>query len=440
MKNDTIFALSSAHGKSGVAIYRISGQKSLQILKSIAPDVKDIQHRFLTRTKIINPKNSEEIDDGMVVFFKAPFSFTGEDVIEIHTHGSIAIKKSLTETILSIDDVRYAEAGEFTKRAVLNDKMDLTKAEGLMDLINAETLIQQKQAIRQMRGALYDQCDNWRESILSIMSLLEAFIDFPDEEIPNTVLLDVEDKISKISSSLLSYLDDKRKGERLREGIRLAIYGKPNVGKSSLLNYLSKRNIAIVSDISGTTRDILESHIDINGYPIILIDTAGIHTKTKNQIELEGIRRAKIEIEEADIKIYMQDLSDYKIFDIMDENTIYVINKVDLNNEDLLSIQTNDYLKISIKKDIGLDKLIEKITEKASEFAGNGDSPTITRARHRAAIQKAYDALSRCDLQDDLVLAAENLRISARALYDLIGNIDVEEVLDKIFSTFCVGK
>ncbi len=435
MKKDTIFALSSASGKSGVAVYRISGPKSLEVLNSIGPTLTHVQPRLLTKTKIINPITSDEIDDAMIVFFKAPFSFTGEDVVEIHTHGSVAIKKLLTEAILSFDGVRYADAGEFSKRAVLNGKMDLTKAEGLMDLINAETLMQQKQALRQMRGSLYDQCDFLRESVVSIMSLLEAFIDFPDEEIPESILSDAEKKILEISSLLLLHLNDKRRGERLRDGIKLTIYGKPNVGKSSLLNYLAQREVAIVSSISGTTRDVIESHIDINGYPIILTDTAGIHDNAGDQIEIEGIRRAKIEVEDADIKIFMQDTSDYKIAEQMEENTIYLINKIDLQE-----IKADNYLKISIKNNIGLDDLIVKIAELASNIAGDCEAPSITRTRHRISIQKSYDALSRCNIRDDLVLAAEDLRLAAKSLSNLIGKIDVEEVLDQIFSNFCIGK
>ncbi len=437
MKTDTIFALSSAKGRAGVAVFRISGPKSLEVLRKVANYKSDISPRLLYRAKIIDPDSMELIDDAMFVYFKAPNSFTGEEVVEIHTHGSIAITNILTEILLKFEGARYAEAGEFTRRAVLNDKMDLTKAEGLIDLINSETLMQHKQSIKQMDGFLYKKCEDWRKEIISVMSLVEAFIDFPDEEIPEQVLEDAENKINSLKTSFQRYLNDKRRGERLRNGIKLTIYGKPNVGKSSLLNCLTKREVAIVSEISGTTRDIIETHLDIGGYPIILTDTAGIHEETQDTIEKEGIRRARIAVEEADIKIYMQDASSNLIdSELDDDSTIYLVNKIDLANHKL----PKGYLGVSIKENIGLDALFEEIAKKAAEIAGNAEDVCITQTRHRVALQNSFDALERFDFRGDIVIAAEELRIAAFEISMLIGRIDVEDILDQIFSSFCIGK
>jgi len=436
MTIETIFALSSARGKAGVSVFRLSGSRSLKIAKSLACSTLELVPRTLSLVKLKDPETKEEIDDAMLVYFKSPASFTGEDVIEIHTHGSIAVTKMLTEAILKQEGVRYAEAGEFTKRSVLNGKMDLTSAEGLIDLINSETILQQKQALNQMRGALFERSDEWRSQLVEIMSLVEAFIDFPDEEIPEEVLTKAEVKISKIHKSLQAYLNDKRKGERLRNGLKLTIYGKPNVGKSSLLNYLSKREVAIVSDISGTTRDIIETHLDIGGYPIILTDTAGIHEHTKDAIEIEGIKRAKQAIDEADIKIHMQDAREFLSVAEVEQDTIYVINMTDLKPID----ESEDYVKISVKKQIGLEVLLEQISQKAESLAGTGEGAVITNNRQRIAMKKTLEALERVNLRGDIVLAAEDIRLASRQLAILIGKIDVEDVLEKVFSTFCIGK
>ncbi len=436
MKAETIFALSSAKGKAGVAVFRISGPRSLEVLKMLLDNEKDILPRVFYRSRISDPFTKELIDDAMFVYFKAPNSFTGEDVAEIHTHGSIAIINMLTKVMLQFEGVRYAEKGEFTRRAVINGKMDLTKAEGLIDLINSETLMQHKQSIKQMDGFLYEKCEEWRKEIIEIMSLVEAFIDFPDEEIPEDVLLDAENKINLLKSSFQKYLNDKRRGERLRNGIKLTIYGKPNVGKSSLLNCLTKREVAIVSEISGTTRDIIETHLDIGGYPIILTDTAGIHEDTEDLVEKEGIRRAKIAVEDADIKIYMQDVANIREIEAYEDSTIYVVNKIDLSD---ISLPQN-YLGISIKKNLGLEELFDVIAKKAEEIAGNSDDVCITQTRHRVALQNSFEALERFNLRGDIVLAAEELRIAAFEISMLIGRIDVEDILEQIFSSFCIGK
>ncbi len=443
MAKKTIYALSSAHGKSAIAVYRISGPNALGAIIELS-GAKKLIPRILHRATLIHPTTQEEIDDVMFVYFNAPNSFTGEDVVEIYTHGSIAVQKLLFAALASIEDLRYAEAGEFSKRALFNGKIDLTRIEGMMDLINAETHLQHKQALSQMQGALFNVTSQWRVEIIQLMSLVEAYIDFPEEEIPDSVISDSEIMCKNIIASINHYLSDRRKGERLRNGIKLAIYGKPNVGKSSLVNYLTQRDISIVSTIPGTTRDIIESHIDIGGYPIILLDTAGIRD-SDDEIEQEGIKRAKAAIESADINIFIQSIEEIESHHYHDKNTINVINKIDLKHNlqkkctALNSTTHQNYIEISLKNNTGLEELINTIIAKASDLAGN-NSGLITKERHRVCMINAVASLQKVNLRQDLVLAAEDLRIAAQELSYLIGKIDVEDLLDQIFLNFCIGK
>ncbi|NDB82012.1 MAG: tRNA uridine-5-carboxymethylaminomethyl(34) synthesis GTPase MnmE [Alphaproteobacteria bacterium] len=454
----TIYALSSAPGKSAIAVYRISGPSALDTITKLS-GAKHIEPKKFYRSYLKHPTSLDEIDDVMFVFFAAPKSFTGEDLVEIYTHGSIAVQKILVSTLEEMPDLRYAEAGEFAKRSLLNGKTDLTKIEGLMDLINSETSMQHKQALNQMKGYLSDLCSKWRTKLIELMSLVEAYIDFPDEDIPDSVILDAEITLGEIMNSLDNFLQDKRKGERLRSGITMAIIGKTNAGKSSLMNYLTNRNVAIVSDIAGTTRDVLETHLDIGGYPIILIDTAGIR-ETDNIIEQEGIKRAIEAAQSADINILMRSIIDepfcgidnLKLADKIDNNIIYVANKSDLlergrqggyekNIEEDSDSNITPELQISLKENLGLNYLIEEIILRAGMIAGNGSNKSIiTQERHRACINDSLNALRRVDLRADLVLAAEDLRMSARHLLLMIGKIDSENILDQIFSSFCIGK
>ncbi len=448
----TIFAQSSKPGKSGVSLFRISGSSSLLALKQLLrTDEIEMTPRLLYHKKIYDPKTNELIDNAMVVYFKAPASFTGEDVVEIHTHGSIAIAVILINALLGMDDLRLAEPGEFAKRAFLNGKFDLTSAEGIADLIEAETVQQHRQAMRQSEGELERLYSKWREDLLSIMALLEAYIDFPDEDIPEEVLDDIAAKVSDIKQSIKLHLDDNRRGERLRSGIKLTIIGPPNVGKSSLLNFLMQRNVAIVSNIPGTTRDIIEGYVDIGGYPIILQDTAGIRSGTNDWIEQEGINRALESAKIADIKIIMLDATSSnidsqnediaKIMDIADDNSLIVVNKIDLtNNIDFLEIDQKGCIKISVKENIGLSVLLEQIKDIASNLAGLDENPRITRARHRHQLAGALQCLSGFNMEGDLILAAEDIRMTIRNLSTIIGIITVDDILAEIFGKFCIGK
>ncbi len=420
---------------------RISGPRSLEIAQN------------LTKRKVFEPNilylaslqtEGTLIDKAMVVYFKAPNSFTGEDVVELHVHGSIAILKLLTQVLFSYD-IRMAQAGEFSKRAFLNGKMDLTAAEGLADMIDAETILQHNHAMRHMSGEFEELCNEWRASLLRCLSLLEAYIDFPDEDIPDVVLEASQAVIDDLKASLKVKLTDNRNGERLRNGIVMAVLGEPNVGKSSMMNFLSGRDVSIVSDIAGTTRDVIETHLDIGGYPIILADTAGLREETEDVIEKEGMSRAVNAAKSADIKLIMLDAKNLKkippkVLMMIDDQTILVVNKIDLEDTDVKSIEGQELVKISLKTKKGLDSLIEELIQKSAAVASVGSSPAITRERHRAHITKAFDALDICNLKGDLVLAAEDIRIAARNLSLLTGKIEVEEILGEIFRNFCIGK
>ncbi len=454
-QSNTIFALSSAPGKAGVSVLRISGGKSLSILNALAQsdEASFPEERKLHYVRLVSARSRDIIDNAMVVFFKGPKSFTGEDVVEIHCHGSIAIIKMLYSELLALG-LRIAEAGEFARRAFLNGKFDLTSAEGLADLIEAETVAQAKQALNQAGGALEKLYNKWRESLLKTISLLEAYIDFPDEDIPEEVLDGVSSTKNEIINTIKRHLNDSCKGEILRNGIKLSIVGAPNVGKSTLLNYLLGREASIVSDIAGTTRDIVEGHLDIGGYPIIIQDTAGIRSDSLDLIENEGIKRAINAAGQADIKIIMFDASnkgdiDQALLDIIDDNSIIIMNKIDIADDSshldrfrhFKLAQLKNVVNISLAEDQGLEALTEKIASLAEDLVGNIDDPRITRERHRHSLQEALEHLERANMYDnDLVLVAEDIRLSMRAISYITGNITVDEILGEIFSNFCIGK
>lgn len=445
---NTIFAQSSAYGKAGVTVFRISGKESLKTIKKLLKsDDVVLTPNLMYHRKIFAPVMNELIDHAMIVYFKGPKSFTGEDVVEIHTHGSVAITKLMTASLLSVENLRLAEPGEFAKRAFLNGKFDLTAAEGLADLIEAETILQHRQAISQTQGSLHELYNGWRTKALTIISLLEAYIDFPDEDIPQSVLDTVEQTIAILTSTINHHLNDNRRGERMRAGLKLAIIGAPNVGKSSLLNFLMQREVAIVSNIPGTTRDVIEGHLDIGGYPIILHDTAGIREGTTDIIEQEGIKRATKLAKDADIKLILFDANDFdakslEVFDhIIDEHTIIIVNKIDqVAQVKVTDINNQQPMLISVKAKKNLDELLKEIEKKAEKLAGTVQGPQITRERHRHQLQQALEHLSRFDLKGDLVLATEDIRMMIRSLSQITGKISVDEILGEIFANFCIGK
>lgn len=451
---NTIFAHCSGKGKAGVAVFRISGPESLSVLSSLTKkSAEEFTPRQLIYSKIYSPVNDAIIDEGMVVYFSGNASFTGEDCAEIHIHGSIAVTKLLYAALSRNRAIRLAEPGEFARRAFMNGKFDLTAAEGLADLIEAETEMQHSQAIRQLGGGLHDIYEKWRIELIEIMANLEAYIDFPDEEIPDDVTSKAHELADRLSNNIREHLADNRKGERLRNGLKLALIGEPNVGKSSLLNILMQRDVAIVSDIAGTTRDVVEGHLDIGGYPIILQDTAGIRDQSSDKIEMLGIDKAKEVHKQADIKLILIDASKLttdidsaieQFSDYLDEGSIVIINKIDLlENSDInlgkISEQTT-ICQISAKAGQGIDQLLKMIGDKAELLASPGEYPQLTRTRHRAQLEEALVALQQFKEVDDLVFAVEDLRMTIRYLSNITGDITVDEILGEIFSKFCIGK
>ncbi len=451
MASETIFALSTAPGQAGVAVIRISGSTAKLVLEKMSSSFPE--PRVAALIKLFNPEDKAELDRCLALWFPGPSSFTGEDVVELHLHGGRAVVDGTIEALAKLPDFRPAEAGEFTRRAFDNDKLDLTEVEGLSDLIAAETEAQRKQAIRQMDGELSKLVEGWRDRLVRMLAYLEAEIDFPDEELEEGISAQVKHNIEQLIKDIKHHLSDNHRGERLRNGIKIAIVGPPNAGKSSLLNALARREVAIVSDVAGTTRDIIEVHLDLSGYPVIVSDTAGlreIEENTTDGIELEGIRRAKQNAESADLCLAVFDIADRDNFDtetlklLNSENSFVALNKNDINQADQTipsSVSGFDITKISTKSSDGLDILLEKLNSwVVSNIGQSGSSSGITRQRHRSALLECLDSLGR-SLETDLPeLCAEDLRLSTRYLGRITGKVDVEELLDVIFRDFCIGK
>ena len=443
----TIFALASAAGKAGVSVFRISGAHAEFALRKLGIDDKlEPRKAYLRRLK---KDNGSVIDEALVIYFENPHSFTGEDIVELHLHGSLAVVTDLTEYLSSFSEFRMAEAGEFSRRAFENGKLDLTRLEGLADLIDSETKLQQKQALRQLSGELEKLYESFREELLAILVNIEAYIDFPDEEIPDHLDLAAQEQVQNLVTSLKDHVNDRR-GEILRNGIHAVILGAPNVGKSSLMNYLAKRDVAIVSNIAGTTRDIIEIHLDINGLPITLSDTAGIR-EASDEIESLGINIALKKAEDADLKIIIFDAETYPDLDqqslnLIDDNSIILLNKSDLmdNNGSEIVIGEQEAISISIFDKTGMDKLISALENAVADKISPSSNPLFTRERHKQQINESIENLERfiTNRTDkiDIELCAEDLRLASNALGKITGKIDVEEILGKIFSSFCIGK
>lgn len=447
---DTIYALASGAGRSGVAVIRISGPTSgpaLQIL--IDADLPTPRMAALKRLR--HPEDGEILDDALVLWFPGPASFTGEDVVELHVHGGLAVVDGVLAALSSIEGLRLAEPGEFTRRAFENAKLDLTQVEGLADLIEAETDAQRKQALRQSEGELGRLYDGWRNSLIRSLAHFEAELDFSDEELPEDLHLAVVDGVRDLRDSVQAHLLDGRQGERLRDGVRLVIIGPPNAGKSSLMNTLAQREAAIVSDVAGTTRDVVEVHLNLGGYPLLVADTAGLR-ETGDSIEQEGVRRAKRWAEAADIKLAVFDgealpVLDPTTRDMLEEDTVVAMNKSDAQASDFPeAIDGHKVWPLSVKSGSGLNALLEQLTDMvAVRCRATSDGPAPTRARHREALVRTVAALDRFlerDNPDHLgaELEAEDLRLAARELGRITGRVDVEDLLDVIFRDFCIGK
>ena len=446
MTQSTIYALSSLYGKSGVAVFRLSGEKSLAaVAKMTSLNTQNILPRHAYFAAIYDLAGNM-LDHGLVVYFKAPASFTGEDVVEFHTHGSKAVIASMLENFSQLEGCRLAEPGEFSKRAFYNQKMDLTEAEGLADLIDAETREQQKYALRQMGGELKNLYEGWRADLVNVMAYLEAYIDFPDEEIPDNITEKLENTVFKVRAAIGEHLRQNRSGERLRDGFRVVIVGEPNVGKSSLLNCLARREAVIVSDIAGTTRDAIDVYMDINGFPVIFTDTAGLRD-TDEQIEQKGIEIAYDKAKNADLIIALSDVQNINQKTFADLVTdcknkiIYVYNKADtIDFEQCSKNLSAGSILISAKNQQGINELLELISRRIAAEMNNGSGALITRQRYREVLNDVFKALEQFNLQKSIELAAEDVRLAARSLGKITGVIEVDEILDKIFGSFCIGK
>lgn len=453
LHDETIFAPASGRVRAGVAVIRISGKGAFNALKSLSGNQKQPQTRVAALRTLKHPISDILIDKALVLTFEGPHSFTGEDVVELHIHGGKAVMDSCLNALAECENCRMAEPGEFTRRGFENGRMDLTEAEAVADLVDAETALQQQQALAQMGGSLSKLYEQWRTTLVRAMALMEADIDFPDEDVPDGVAQESLDLLHVLKSKISMHLQDGNKGERLRDGIRIAVIGAPNSGKSSLINALADRDVAIVSSIAGTTRDIIDVHLDINGFPIILSDTAGLRpdqigTGEQDSIEEEGIRRALKRAEESDLNVLVFDGDDYPALNphtlkLRDGSkpSLIVLNKSDRLKERDLSTVPDDWIIVSAKENNNLNELVKALGAWCNEYyKPSGEGATLTRNRHRQALQDALEHIERALNATENELAAEDCRMAARSIGRITGRVDVEDLLDVIFRDFCIGK
>lgn len=436
--SSTIFALATPYAKSGVAILRLSGKQSLAALIKLS-EKNSWQADHMQYTTLRHPENRQVIDRCLAVYFAAPHSFTGEEVVELHLHGSLAVIRELLSVLTTMPGMRMAERGEFTRRAVLNGKMDMVEAEGLADLIDAETTEQRSQAMRQMQGEMSSFYETLRRQVIATLAHMEAYIDFPDEDIPASVYDNLNGEVSEVIAQIEKTIRQHRIGERIREGIYVVILGAPNAGKSSILNSLSKKDAAIVSHQAGTTRDVIEVHMDIAGFPVILVDTAGLREST-DLIEEEGVKRALQRAEQADIKLLCFDTTqppDDASLALRDERTITLYTKADVADE--IPSLSNERLLISTVTGDGIEPLLKLIEERVCQLF-SGEGAVITRNRHRQLLIAAQSHLDRFFVVNELELKCEELRLAAGYIGKITGKIAVDDVLDVIFKEFCIGK
>ncbi len=442
----TIFALASAPGRAGVAVVRVSGSKVLQVLSALGVD--DIPAlRQASLRKLSDGAGGAGIDHALVLRFAAPASFTGEDVAELHLHGGKAVIDGVLNVLARVEGCRMAEPGEFTRRAFENGKLDLTAAEAVADLIAAETEAQRLQALDQLGGGLARLYTGWTDRLAKIVAHIEADIEFPDEDLPEGISQGLRSTIVALRNEIDAHLQDARRGERLRDGLHVAIIGAPNAGKSSLLNALAARDAAIVSDVAGTTRDIIEVPMDLGGYPVVLSDTAGLR-ETGDVIEAEGIRRATRRAGDADLKLALFDHAatpDATTLAHVDARTIVVLTKDDVGKAILTPAQFpvhHALVRASTATADGLRDVLNVLTTAVRDFFGTRSAPLPTRERHRAALSDAKVHLDRALASPPPLpeLIAEDLRLSLRAIGGITGRVHVEDLLDRIFRDFCIGK
>ena len=440
-----IYALSSGKGPSGIAIIRVSGKGAFKISENLTK-LEKIKANEVNFCKIYDSKNEDVIDpEALLLWFPGPNSYTGEDLAEFQVHGSNAVINAILKVLSEQKNCRLAEPGEFTKIAFQNNKMDLLKAESIGDLIHAETELQRDQAVKLVRGNASNYYNGLREKLIKSLSYIEAKIDFAEDDLPEKVLKQAQNSIKEIHKDITKIIEDNKVGEKIRDGFRVSITGEVNAGKSSLLNLLSKREVAIVSDEAGTTRDVIETYLNLDGYPVVLADTAGIRD-TKNEVEKKGISLALGKSKEADLNILVIDNSSKKInkeiHNMINKDTIVFLNKSDVSDKQNHKFDV-DCVLASVKTNKNIDKLISLIKAKLSKKFSANNSALITRERHRVKLNNCLKEINKFlkkDQSKDLELAAEDLRMATRHLGSIVGKVDVEEILGSIFKDFCIGK
>ncbi len=429
MDQDTIFTVASGAGRAAIAVMRISGPDSRRLLAGLCRSVPPPRHTALRRLRDVA---GMELDRAIVLWLPGPGTYTGEDSAELHLHGGRAVLDGVAESLVALG-ARPAQPGEFTRRAFLNGRMDLLEAEAVGDLVAAETAAQRRQALRQLEGELGALYRGWADRLLKLMAQQEALIDFPDEDLPPNVEAAVVAEIAALRSEMTVHLADRRRGERLREGLVFAVTGPPNVGKSSLVNALAERDVAIVSATPGTTRDALETRVVLGGVPVTLVDTAGLRDAA-DEIEAEGVRRALARAAEADLIISVFEAG-VSTTPTRDDNAVRVANKIDLGGA-----VPAGAVGLSALTGAGLNVLRDRLAEEARTLTESAGPPPLTRARHRAALQEASTRLADAKAADLPELRAEDLRLALRALGRITGDVGVEDILDALFARFCIGK
>ena len=438
-----IYALSSGRGPSGIAIITISGNDAIKI-SQLNSKRKNLNIKEVNLCKFYNPSDGNLIDEGLLLLFPSPNSFTGDNLAEFHVHGSNAVITQFLKVLSEQINCRLAEPGEFTKIAFQNNKIDLLEAESIGDLIHSETELQRQQAIRLVQGNASNYYNRLREKLVKSLAYIEAQIDFAEDELPDNLLKEVQSSIKEVHADIKKILDDNKIGEKIREGFKVAIIGEVNAGKSSLLNLLSKREAAIVSEEEGTTRDIIEIYLNIEGYPVILADTAGIR-EAKSEIEKKGISMALNKSKEADLNLIVIDnsskITNKKIQNLINENSIVVLNKSDIDNSKKHNFK--EAVMVSVKENKNIDELIKKIKNTLSAKFSQPKNILVTRERHRIKLNHCLNEIDnflKKDKKKDIEMAAEDLRLATRHLGGIVGKVDVEEILGSIFKDFCIGK